>query len=91
MHAAAISSGPTTTGHVTVIDDATAATTILPARHRAKPQVHERAVLVGIAERGRREHERGDGRQQREAEGVDEAGAGQLVVAPDPTRRSSSP
>ena len=56
--------------------------------HRAEPEVHERAVLVGSPRDGGGEHQGGDGHEQREPEGVDEAGAGARWPSIRPCRRS---
>ena len=73
-------------GQVTVIEDAMRGDDHARSRHRAQPQVDERAVLVRVAQGRRREHERGDRSEQRQAEVVDEAAARELMV--DEIRRA---
>ena len=82
-------SGITTIGHATVNDAAAAARDDARAPHRPQPEVDEGAVLVGVAERCGGEHEGGDRHEQREAEGVDEAGAGREVGRRRGRRRRS--
>ena len=90
--AAAMSSGATTIGHVTVIDDAMAAMTTI--RDRGTGRSHRYTSVpssFGSPERGRREHQGGDRREQRQTEVVDEAAAGAADGRRGPTRRWPSP
>ena len=72
--------GTSTSGKATVSVASSAPGHDPPAGHRPQPEVDERAVLDRVAERGRREHERHHRRVERQAEGVDEVGAGVEAV-----------